>query len=89
MHYPSDHKRCINFVLYFVGKQLKQKVSGKDWEMPEETGENSLFFHVFYIRIITVIRAINSFGFAMKNNKIAEIALNIRTRFIKHLLLFF
>ena len=66
MHYPSDRKRCVNFVLYFVGKQLKQKVSGKDWEMPEETGENRSFFNVLYIRIIAVIRAINSFGFAMK-----------------------
>ena len=47
MHYPSDRKRCVDFVLYFVGKQLKQKVSGKDWEMPEETGENSLFFMFF------------------------------------------
>ena len=66
MHYPSDRKRCVDFVLYFVGKQLKQKVSGKDWEMLEETGENRSFFHVLYIRIIAVIRAINSFGFAMK-----------------------
>ena len=44
MHYQSDRKKCINFVLYFVGKELKQKVSGKDCEIPEQTGQNNIFF---------------------------------------------
>ena len=33
-------KGVLHFVLHFVGKQLKQKISAKDREMPQQTGWN-------------------------------------------------